>query len=188
MFVRDEPEPNQLILNQIDVNRFPSTQEYQMIFRKSNMTVENLLLIKDDSVSIDEKIYFDLVTVFKLLSLRLDCIEHDSDFVRKETKRTFLNLVARLNNSNKTKDLLLLYQYLLGHIWLFKLNYLIPVNFTRTHTFTISTNNDDRPSPDQPIIIEIQSAIAKFIPCISQILDTLTINSANEFFIDSSIC
>lgn len=64
----------------------------------------------------------DSGTYFKVLSNRLDCVNGHPMFALNETKRVF-NLIIQQNNS------VIVFLYLIGHLWLFGIKYPLPQSF-----------------------------------------------------------
>lgn len=105
----------------------------------------------------------DSISYFRVLYERLDCINRDPLFARNETKRVFNSIIVQYN-TNQISDLLLLYQYLIGHLWAFQQPY-------RFNDFVIAVNDNNSEK-----IKYLKLFIHKISPIISDILDSFSLD------------
>ena len=143
--------------------------------RLTHFTLDSIYQFENSSITLNydhllqsarkDNTLIDSLTYFRILSNRTDC-----DDPLNETKRVF-NRIVRQYNTNRVKDLLLLLEYIIGHLWLFKIKYIPP-------SFQINEQSLSR--SDQKLLHHINSLINVTSPIINDIIDSFRFNSNEQ--------
>ena len=105
------------------------------------------------------EVYLDVKSIYEILTKRLECMNIDPSYAKRETKRRFQILIGQWQNNNRVSDLLL-YMYLVGHTWVFNINYPIMTSIV------LDANGQESKYK------EIQQQISELINNISDIIDS----------------
>ncbi len=105
-------------------------------------------------------ILIDIVTYFKILSNRLDCVNGHPLFAIDKTKHMFNSIITSDYSDNRIVTFL----YLIGHLWLFKIKYNVP---------NIALNNPSK-------LQTVSDFIDTIGPIIAQLIDTFEFDSKSQ--------